>query len=811
MKHILYYIGIVIQCVGLLACSADDAVIGDMPTPSDGMELTGIRTSMTGAGILTRGTYAGELGPADTIVLKDLIGRGTKVETTEGYYIDMEQGDKMVFTNIRRTEHSIPVFSYTDLEYEMKTQGAWTRDKTKGATTETTPRLPAKIYWSDASNGHTFIGYSCPTVTAPATFDWEKYTDDNNRTCYYGSLGDPTAENPASAPAIIDYNDTENGNSLIKADDILLTWADDKKADNAVANIIYHHGLALVRVIVNISGFGTNPKDREAKVSDMILKDMPTMYKWDKSSYKTTGLTGDDQAALNSISLYSEKNVSWDQKKDVHLWLPVPAGEGEGANRTFTFYALAVPHIANGLDFSFKVTYHDPMNPDAFKNPTYGGSISESQQIEFRAGWCTTLKISLNHKNEHMTIGAEYMDWEFLPSPDEGSLKKGEAFLASSDYEKATYSTQSNITIDNATWLYKDANNVLKDIYGNTGTEEAPFVIKTAAQFASFAKEVNLAGNTFEGKYIRMDADFYLQKSIDVTEKGMVWPGIGTSTTPFNGNIIGETRFIRHLYGKPLFINIGPKAHIEQLLLEEVLGVVGGTGAYAEVNNGIICASKVTSPNDTPFTMENENSSVTASAIGAFCGTNNGIIVGVYALGEFDPMTPIKDDDGKVTGYTPSANNIGGIVANNQGILAGAYSAIEITDPSKYAIISGCVATGNPGAYDFYCSDMLTPKGTFVDATGKTTQEMRNQSFVGSAADVDDPDENTLNGAILQWAKDGYEDKIPSAIKTYVENLPPPTEGEEGTPGTKTALEVLIEHLNSHYYTYQVASMPWIF
>lgn len=785
MKHILYYIGIVIQCVGLLACSADDTAIGDMPTLSDGVELTGIRTSMTGAEILTRGTYNGEYGPADTIVLKDLIGRGTKIETTDGYYIDMEQGDQMVFTNIKRTEHPIPVFSYTNLVYEMKTQGAWTRDKNKGITEETTPRCPAKIYWSDASSGHTFIGYSCPTVTAPATFDWVKFTNSNSLTYYYGSLGDPTAE---GEPAIIDYNDTENGNSLIKADDILLTWANDKTADNAVANIVYHHGLALVRVIVNISGFGANEKDRAATVSNMVLKNMPTMYKWDMLGYKTTYLESGDQTALDNI--YSENTVSWNQEKDVHLWLPAPAGEGTGASKTFTFYALAVPHVANGLEFSFKVSYPDPMNPETLKNPTYGGSISDSQQIEFRAGWCTTLKVSLNHKDEKMTIGAEYMDWEFYPSPDEGSLKKGEAFLSSSDYDKATYSTQSNITIDNATWLYMDGT-VLKDIYGNTGTEEAPFVIKTAAQFASFAKEVNLAGNTFEGKYIRMDADFYLQKSIDVTEKGMVWPGIGTSTIPFNGNIIGETRFIRHLYGKPLFINIGPKAHIEQFLLEEVLGITEGTGAYAEVNNGVICASKVTSPNDTPFTM------ASAGTVGAFCGTNNGIIVGVYALGEFNPS---------------NATSVGGLIAQNNGILAGAYTAIEITDPSTITNIGGCVVSGNAGAYDFYCSDMLTPKGTFVAATGKTTQQMRNQSFVGSTADVDDPDETTLNGAIKQWAKNGYESQIPTAIKDYLETLPGTTiEGEGGVPETKTALEILIEHLNSHYYTYQVASMPWIF
>lgn len=776
----LFYIGIISHCIGFLTGCTDDT-INNLPTsiPSDGVELTGICTALTSNETFTRGTYNGEYGPVDTITLKDLIGRGVLIENPEEKYIDLEAGDQMVFTSIKRNGNPIDVFSYKGLVYNMTKQGSWTRDVTKGETEETEPKIPEKIYWSDASRGHFFIGYSCPNVQS---FDWNL-----SNGWYYGSLGNPTSEGD------INYNDTENGNNLIKADDILLTWADDKVADNAVANIVYHHGLALVRVIVNISGFGANAKDKMTKVENMILQDMPTMYKWDMSNYKTEGLSEGDQEALNSI--YGDTHPSWNQKKDVHLWLPVPAGQGDGASKTFTFYALAVPHTANGLGFSFDVIYPDPMKPtenptaDDMIKHTYTATMPSSQKIVFRAGWCTTLKISLNHKNEQMTIGAEYMSWQFAPHPDDGSLKKGEAFLSSSEYDKATYSTQSGITIDNATWLYKD-NNILKDIYGNTGTEEAPFVIKTAAQFASFAKEVNEAGLDFAGKYIRMDADFYLQKSIDVTEKGMVWPGIGTTTTPFNGNIIGETRFIRHLYGKPLFINIGYKAHIEQLLLEEVLGITAGTGAYAEVNNGIICASKVTSPNDTPFTM------TSSGTVGAFCGTNNGIIVGVYALGEFNPT---------------AATSVGGLIGNNQGILAGAYTAIEITNPENITNISGCVASGNPGAYDFYCSDMLTPKGTYLQATGKTTQQMRSQTFVGVTTETDNPDATTLNGAIKKWAKDGFT--IPEAIYNYVENLPNVTPvGVNGTPGnTMTALEYLKVHLSSHYYTYQVASMPWIF
>lgn len=837
MKHKLNIV-ILSLTIGLLTNCADDT-LGNLTdsVPSDGIELAGIRTSLDGAGAMTKGAY----GAVDTVRLKDLIGRGIATTTPQGRTIDMEVGDQMVFTSIKRKEHSIPVFSYTGLVYDMQTQGAWTRDKEAGLNEGTTPTRPEKIYWSDASSGHVFVGYSCPKVTSPATFDWNEATT-NSKTYYYGSIGDPTVTTipPATdggteTTAFIDYTE---GNNLIKADDILLTWADDKTADNAVANIEYHHGLALVRVIVNISGFGANEKDKQATVTDMILKQMPTMYKWDMLGYKAEALAEADQTALddiyksnNSVPAYTSETPAprWNQKKDVHLWLPTPAGEGTGANKTFTFYALAVPHMTNSLSFSFNVTYPDPMNPESDTPITrpYAATAAPNGGIEFRAGWCTTLKISLSHRNDQMTIGAEYMTWQFAATPDDGSLKKGEAFLSSSDYAKATYSEQTKdvnnkditITIDNATWLYRD-NGVLKDIYGNTGDKDHPYVIKTAAQFASFAKEVNLANYDFAGQYIRMDADFYLQKSIDVTEKGMEWPGIGklgadgsstgSGAVAFNGNIIGETRFIRHLYGKPLFINIGPKAHIEQFLLEEVLGITDGTGAYAEVNNGIICASKVTSPNDTPFTMK--IASGTATAIGAFCGTNNGIIVGVYSLGEFDVTTKTYNSDGNQTSNTANTTSVGGIIAQNNGILAGAYSAIRITDPSVITNVSGCVAKGRAGAYDFYCSDMLTPKGTgtSMTATGKTLMEMRNQNFVGSTEDVADPDETTLNGAIKQWAKDGYT--IPQDIHTYYSGLPEvSTAGVNGATETKTALQSLIEHLNSHYYTYQVAGLPWIF
>ena len=85
------------------------------------------------------------------------------------------------------------------------------------------------------------------------------------------------------------------------------------------ALVTFRHGLANVTVVVNISGFTGAPADTKTRVTDMTLCNMHTMYKWDKKSSDAQPLTDADQAALNA--LYAESGITYDQKKDIRMWL----------------------------------------------------------------------------------------------------------------------------------------------------------------------------------------------------------------------------------------------------------------------------------------------------------------------------------------------------------------------------------------------------------------------------------------------------------------------------------------------------------
>ena len=116
------------------------------------------------------------------------------------------------------------------------------------------------------------------------------------------------------------------------------------------------------------------------------------------------------------------------------------------------------------------------------------------------------------------------------------------------------------VTIDNATWLYTNGNEVY-DVYGNDGnTAATAYRITSAAQMLAFAQEVNNA-YTFKDKYVRLDADITMQKSATAT--GYSWIGIGDANDAnkvFQGTFLGGDRYINRLSGSPLFVNLGEKA-----------------------------------------------------------------------------------------------------------------------------------------------------------------------------------------------------------------------------------------------------------
>lgn len=715
------------------------------------VELAGFSTIMSRSG--------SALEIAD---LKDYVGRN-----------DFVDNDAIVFTCIQRSINHIDHFSYKNLQYKSSvttnkdiTSIAWSRIPGIGTTLDG-KGAPDRIYWSDATSEHTFIGYCIPQQRAhdSAAFDW-KMDNQNGIDIFYGSLGNPydVPTDGYDGGRLLDYSSTYdsegnvlvNGNELLKEDDILLTHSTNIVAEDAIAKLRFHHGLSQVRVIVNISDFAAaGGRDKEAIVKDMVLKDMLTMYKWKQTDAATLPLTEQDQAILDKETMYGyggSRNVKWNQKKDIKLWIPDAGGVGKDANRTFTFYALAVPAqlAANTLEFSFQVTYPDPLNPTTTKTELYKAKLPTA--IHFTSGKCTTITINLNHRNEKLTVGAEYMDWEFVDSPDEGSLKKNSTFLSSTDRSSVTILGDANATADDATWLYL-SNDKVVDIYGNDGSATKPFVISTAKQLLSFAYEVSgnerksvsfkdSEGNNvsladgkgwdFSSSYVKLDADIHLQttETVDslihnkeyVDKAGVPfiqWPGIGNAENEFKGTFLGSSRYITHLYYGAFFNAVGEGAVIRDLNLSDVVRV-HSHGALAENNGGFICACRV----------EGMVKSDTHDYIGSLCGTNSlkGFIFACI-------------HNGTVSG-TRSTASVGGLLGTNEGFIAVSYHTGGIEGKNIYGAVARKVADSKIYAC-YFNSTLANPNQEIpAEVDGRTLGQMQSKSFV----------ETDLNGKIASMS-----------------------------------------------------------
>lgn len=801
------YIQYILPVILLASCKEQDLDVAP-EVPADVVELAGIQAEVAG-NLATR---------AAALDKEYYVGRSAFIH-----------GDEMVLTAIKRTANPINGFTYTDIVYKQEietgqTSGGWTRLTNRGkylvnnTTWSTTP--PERIYWSDATNGHTYIGYSVPSQQPTGvTFDWEhkNATYGGSGTegidVYYGSLGEPTKLQSGTGNDITNYIDYTTGDN-IKHDDLLLTYDTKKVAETggSVAKLYYHHALALVRVVVNIQGFSasTDAADSKSKVSGMILKDMYTMYRWRQQSYCAEEL--DETYDVNNINaIYnndsSDGSVKVDQKKDVHLWIPRPDGTGAGTGKQFTFYGLAVPRKmgvnnaetdvdkSKNLHFEFKVKYPNPMNPNVDIEKTYKAFMPNS--VEFKAGHCTTINISLNHSNEQMTVGAEYMDWQLVETPDEGELKKGSNFLSTTSRTSVTIASDATATEDDATWLYNAGtadSPVILDIYKNTGDKDSPYTITTAEELLSFAYEVK-NGRSFEDQYVKLEANIVMQKSVSPKTSELIdWIGIGDESNSFEGWFDGGVRLITNIKGSSFFHTIGEKAHIEQLIIDSSAGDMTGSGGFAEVNKGIICACKFQGSIKTTLTG-------TDKYVGGFVGKNEGLIMTSYHLGKI----------------TASAN-IGGVAGQNSGTIVASYS-VGKHDNAGYN--NGGVTAKLEGQgkcdYCFYNADSVTISSSPDNAIPLITDVMQRSSFVGtnSSQEFDEllgpssskteEEKNTIITANLLRYRDGtlvnndYHSLNYCIYKWIEANSQILTEKD------------LRQHFLSRYYVYQPASYPWVY
>ena len=497
------------------------------------------------------------------------VGRG--IENANSRYLDFVDGDEIVITKMARTSDPIPALSYSGFGYK-KEGGIWSR--TQGG--------PTKLYWSDSVHPHTFVGYSKPSesfsfTTADATPGTSSVYS-GSITYTQGTPGtaatDDSPEIPAT-PNIVDLSD----NDKIKAQDILLLHNTEQRAgDTGEATLIFHHGLACVRVIIDKDDYSSQLLDRQVTISNLVLKDMPVEYTWDQQS--------------SGVTVKPESKIA-----DFKTWQP--------SATVNTFFTIAVPGKVD-IAMEFVVTAPDPLYPDNSSKTIQKTYKAELDKVTLYSGKCTTLNVHLNHNGEEITIGASYQDWEFIETPDIGTLKKNVTFINKKDLSY-TIATDQNATQDDATWLYISGEQVY-DIYGNDGTDSDPYKIATANQLLSFAQEV-ASGRSFDGKYIMLDASLTLQE-VKATSDYYTWPMIGAEGKPFQGTFIGGGRTISRIYGNPLFYELGEKAHIENLVLLESLS----TGnVLANSNAGSICAVRI--EGNSQFAFKTNTGTIFASSL----------------------------------------------------------------------------------------------------------------------------------------------------------------------------------------------------
>ena len=621
---------------------------------------------------------------------------------------DFTNGDKLVFTTIKRTKSPIETYTYAGIVWN-RTGGGWNRDKNDGQ--------PENIYWSDGESGHTFTAYSLPV----GNFAWEEHSN-----YYFGKLGNFTTDDATA----IDYCSTfgsdfsiapaDSGSIKLRRDDLVLSHKTDLVADpgGSIATVRFNHALSFVYIKVNINGFAASStaEDTKSRVHDMEILSQPIYYKWNKASSAAEPLNGSESEKPDWITDAAAT-------KTLKACIFNPKGQNNNQYKEFIFTSLAVPTTEAGrtMQMRFKVTYPDPLRPNtATVTKTY---VAKLNDVKLYAGKRTQINITLHHTDETMTVGAEYHDWEFVSTPDNSNLTKKSTFLSYVSRDSVTIHTDPKATEDDATWLYiqKDANgnDIILDVYGNDGSQEKPYIIATADQLLSFAYEVK-GGFDFSGKCVKLDAAITMQPKLTTQANdanAVHWIGIGDNGHAFNGKFLGYSRQLSGLLGKPLFIKTGKDAFVEHISLKNVLRVDGG-GAAVETNGGILGACII--EGDVIYT----STTGTETYCGSLAAVNEatGHILSCVHIGEV-----------KGPGY------VGGLVGLNKGhIVASYHTGYVISTSGENSKVYGTVAAtegDNPTRKEwglFYNSDYLQGSN---DLSGKSTAELQSEEFVDEIND----------------------------------------------------------------------------
>lgn len=663
-----------------VACTGEMEWPNGQPT-DEPLRLTGVVPTMAGTST-TKADAQAEQKPDEIYVGRERFVRD----------------DAVFFTKIQRTAQPLEKFSYVDQTWKLGE--SWTHlSATEGAEAQ-------KIYWSDRHSEHTFVGYGLPQQTEGKTFDWVRKKESGSD-IFYGSIGEQ------GATGTLEFTET-----LLQEEDLVLAHSEDliPEKTTGIANVPFYHALAQVRVIVDLVGFSASEQawDNGARVSEMVLKQLPMGYRW--------------LQATRAVEDVVESDEGVHTQRDVQLWTPTPFLDGvnTGMSRQFHFYGLAVPGTRTFLPFRFKVRYPDPTNKTIMKEEHY----STKATITFIGGKCTTIKISLNHESEDMTVSAIYVDWGYADMPDQIALHKKSTFLQTTDLSTVTTHKETHTEVSDYTWLHETADGVVVDDKDHNGSsEEKAYCITSTQQLLSFAKEVN-QGYDFKDKHVRLDASLTLQPTA-AGAATMTWMGIGTEANPFKGTLHGGGRTVSRLNGKPLFGGLSAEARVEHLTLKDAVGV-DGRGLLANRNDGTIVACRV----QNGVTLQGTD------AVGSLVGTNTGRIVACS-----------HDGDTRAA----NATTVGGLVGANTGKIIASFQAGAVTGGTqRYGVApDGGTLTGC-----YYNSTLATDVAEATGVARRTTFEMLHPNATDESNFVADLNQALQNAAPSEQYK--YVDRASS-------------------------------------------------
>ncbi len=644
-----------------VACTGEIEWPNGQPT-DEPLQLTGVVPTMAGSSA-TKADAQAEQKPDEIYVGRERFVRN----------------DEVFFTNIHRTAQPLEKFSYVDQTWKLG--DSWTHLPAEGEA------KAEKIYWSDGHSAHTFVGYGLPQQAEGKTFDWVRKKESGSD-IFYGSIG----EKDATATDPLVFTET-----LLQEEDLVLAHSEDliPEKTTGIANVPFYHALAQVRVVVDLVGFSASEEawDNGTRVSEMVLKQLPMGYRWLQASRAVEDVVEGDEGAHT--------------KRNVQLWTPFEEGVNTGMSRQFHFYGLAVPGERTDLQFRFFVRYPDPTKKDTMKEKYYS-TTAKNKKITFIGGKCTTIRISLNHDSEDMTVSAIYVDWGYADMPDQIALHKKSTFLQTVDLKTVTTHTETHPEESDYTWLHTTkVGSIVDDKDHDGSSEKEAYCITSTQQLLSFAKEVN-QGYDFKDKHVRLDASLTLQPTA-AGAATMSWVGIGTAEKPFRGTLHGGGRTVSRLNGAPLFGGLSAEARVEHLTLKDAVGV-DGRGLLAHSNGGAIVACRV----QNGVTLQG------AGAVGSLVGTNTGTIVACS-----------HDGDTRAD----NATTVGGLVGANTGTIIASFQAGAVTGGTT---CYGVAPEGGTLTGCYYNSTLAPGVAEAAGVAGKATDYMQHPNAADGTGFVAD-------------------------------------------------------------------------